>query len=119
MTTATEREQARARKLRYGGRCEVCGGPTSGCNGRAKAPKVCAKCSPAFYAPRYSAARTGRGPVIAKVLAAIDTPLRVTEIASAVGVSREHAQQVVLVLHGRGLAERVRRGVYVRKAGAA
>lgn len=35
----------RARKKRYAGKCEKCGGPTTGSLGRARAPKVCAKCA--------------------------------------------------------------------------
>lgn len=36
--------KARARKDSYRGRCEECGGPTDGSEGRAKAPKICARC---------------------------------------------------------------------------
>lgn len=35
----------RARRARYGGTCEVCGGQTDGSNGAAKAPKRCLKCA--------------------------------------------------------------------------
>lgn len=38
------RARERQRKRMYGGICEDCGGVTDGSNGRAKAPKVCAKC---------------------------------------------------------------------------
>jgi hypothetical protein len=38
--------KVRERKARYGGTCEVCGGPTDGSYGLAKAPKRCAKCLP-------------------------------------------------------------------------
>lgn len=34
----------RARKATYGGTCETCGAKTDGSNGRALAPKVCARC---------------------------------------------------------------------------
>lgn len=33
-----------ARKKSYSGICKVCGGPTSGSNGRSRAPSQCAKC---------------------------------------------------------------------------
>lgn len=35
----------RERHKRYGGTCERCGARTTGCNGRAKAPKLCAECT--------------------------------------------------------------------------
>jgi hypothetical protein len=38
-------EQARERKLRYGGTCEDCGARTWGGGGRAKAPRRCVACS--------------------------------------------------------------------------
>lgn len=37
--------KARARKDSYGGRCVDCGGPTTGSNGRAKAPTRCRRCA--------------------------------------------------------------------------
>ena len=39
-------ELARQRKESYRGECEICGGPTDGSNGPAKAPKLCAICLP-------------------------------------------------------------------------
>lgn len=45
-----EGEKVRARKASYRGTCEGCGGPTDGSNGRAKAPKLCLKCSDAARA---------------------------------------------------------------------
>lgn len=39
--------RARARKDSYAGVCEDCGGPTSGCNGRANAPRLCGVCAAA------------------------------------------------------------------------
>jgi hypothetical protein len=36
--------EVKARKDSYRGECEYCGAPTSGSNGRARAPKVCVTC---------------------------------------------------------------------------
>lgn len=43
--TDPDRSKAVARKRRYGGTCEDCGGPTHGGNGHARAPDLCLKCS--------------------------------------------------------------------------
>jgi hypothetical protein len=37
--------KVKARKQRYAGKCERCGGATTGCNGAAAAPKRCADCA--------------------------------------------------------------------------
>lgn len=35
----------KARRVRYQGVCEICGSPTSGCDGKAKAPRHCLDCA--------------------------------------------------------------------------
>jgi uncharacterized protein (DUF1330 family) len=47
------RAKIHARVRRYGGTCEVCGGPTNGFNGRAKAPKRCIACYHAQRAAQH------------------------------------------------------------------
>lgn len=42
-----------ARKASYAGVCERCGGPTSGSNGRAKAPRLCITCTDALREPPH------------------------------------------------------------------
>lgn len=42
--TDPEGLKLRARKESYSGECEVCGGPTTGCNGADRAPTVCMEC---------------------------------------------------------------------------
>lgn len=41
----------KSRKQKYSGICDICGGPTSGANGRAQAPKRCKDCFP--RTPKY------------------------------------------------------------------
>lgn len=55
----------RARKERYRGTCLVCGKPTSGCRGRAKAPKRC----PACAKRAQGLARRGKGPRLDLIVA--------------------------------------------------
>lgn len=45
--------QDRARKDSYAGVCETCGGPTSGADGPAEAPRFCRHCAPAHYQTKY------------------------------------------------------------------
>lgn len=113
---AYQRELAAARALkdRYSGTCERCGGPTSGSNGRAAAPPVCAACAPGVYGPRYAAQLRGRGPTVARVLDFMGDGVehRFMEIARGCGVSSDHVGQILIRLRRFGLVVRVRRGVY-------
>lgn len=42
-------DQDRARKWSYGGKCENCGNPTYGGEGKSKSPRFCAACAPDAY----------------------------------------------------------------------
>jgi hypothetical protein len=46
-------EKMQARRDSYQGVCEMCGGPTCGSDGPAKAPRFCSTCAPSHYTPKY------------------------------------------------------------------
>jgi hypothetical protein len=105
---------SRALKERYRGTCKLCGAPTTGCNGKDAAPDICVHCSPGYYGPRYAAARRGRGPVVERALALLDTPHRFSEIRDELGITNGHTGQMLDRLLRYGLVERLDRGVYRR-----
>lgn len=100
---------ARKAKERYRGACEVCGKPTTGCNGPGRAPKRCVK----HASVEAGLARRGTGPVKQRILAEIRSGnTRYTDIYQAVGITKSHAAMQLNKLCGYGIIERVARGQY-------
>jgi DNA-binding CsgD family transcriptional regulator len=90
----------RERKRSYGGKCEDCGGPTDGSNGRSKAPKRCARCNAARTG---SIVRTRADARKAEVLALRRQGLLNKEIADRIGDSVEAVGSLVYRMKRDGI----------------
>jgi hypothetical protein len=99
---------SRRLKERYRGTCIECGAPTTGCDGPSSARALCLVCSNR----RITKALRGTGPLQAKVLAAIESGARFSEIAAQVGSSKNAVAPTINRLLRYGLIERVSRGRY-------
>lgn len=102
--------QDRARKARYGGRCEVCGAPTDGSGGRARAPRHCRAHHPG---PEWQRAHAPRPAQRDLCILIDDGYTGFSELRDAYECSSGYAAATLhRMLYKNGYVRRVARGRY-------
>ncbi len=103
-------EGYRRRRLSYRGTCEICGVPTDGSNGPAKAPKRCIHHN---IGAEMNRARRGTGPVARDLCILIGDGIdRYIDLVNALDTYKGYLSQHLDRMLKRELIERVSRGRY-------
>lgn len=106
-----DRKKALARRERYRGVCEICGKPTTGSEGRAKAPRRCAEHNPGGETARRR--HSGKGPAQRDFCILIGDGIRQWgELKQATEVSSSYISTTLNRMVKRGLIVRVAKGRY-------